>query len=69
MARGLSANGDYVKALEFANKALLLASKDANKQVVQALIVKLKAVKTSIKDSQKNNKKGMYYICPFYYVC
>jgi tetratricopeptide (TPR) repeat protein len=45
MARGLSANGDYVKALEFANKALPLAPNDSNKQAVQAMIEKLKAGK------------------------
>ena len=42
MARGLSANGEYAKALEFANKALPLAPNDANKQAVQAMIEKLK---------------------------
>ena len=45
MARGLSATGDYAKALEFANKALPLAPNDANKQAVQAMIDKLKAGK------------------------
>jgi tetratricopeptide (TPR) repeat protein len=45
MARGLSANGEYAKALEFANKALPLAPNDANKQAVQAMIEKLKAGK------------------------
>ena len=45
MARGLSANGDYTKALEFANKALPLAPNDANKQAVQIMIDKLKAGK------------------------
>jgi tetratricopeptide (TPR) repeat protein len=45
MARGLSANGDYAKALEFANKALPLAPNDANKQAVQSMIEKLKAGK------------------------
>jgi tetratricopeptide (TPR) repeat protein len=45
MARGLSANGDYAKALEFASKALPLAPNDANKQAVQAMIEKLKAGK------------------------
>lgn len=45
MARGLSANGDYGKALEFANKALPLAPNDANKQAVQTMIEKLKAGK------------------------
>lgn len=43
MARGLSANGQYAKALEYANKALPLAPNDANKQTVQAMIDKLKA--------------------------
>ena len=42
MARGLSANGEYAKALKFANKALPLAPNDANKQTVQAMIEKLK---------------------------
>jgi tetratricopeptide (TPR) repeat protein len=42
MARGLSANGEYAKALESANKALPLAPNDANKQAVQAMIDKLK---------------------------
>jgi hypothetical protein len=45
MARGLSANGEYAKALEFANKALPLAPNDANKQAVQGMIDKLKAGK------------------------
>lgn len=45
MARGLSANGEYAKALEFANKALPLAPNDAGKQAVQAMIEKLKAGK------------------------
>ena len=42
MARGLSANGDYVKALEFANKALPLAPNNANRQTIQGMIEKLK---------------------------
>jgi len=45
MARGLSANGQYKKALEFANKALPLAPNDANKQAVLLMIEKLKANK------------------------
>ena len=45
MARGLSANGEYAKALEFANKALPLAPNDANRQAVQAMIEKLKTGK------------------------
>lgn len=45
MARGLSAHGDYAKALEFANKALPLAPNDANKKAVQAMIENLKAGK------------------------
>jgi tetratricopeptide (TPR) repeat protein len=45
LARGLSANGEFAKALEYANKALLLAPNDANKQAVQAMIEKLKAGK------------------------
>lgn len=45
MARGLSANGDYKKALEFATRALPIAPNEANKQVVQGMIEKLKAGK------------------------
>lgn len=45
MARGLSANGDYAKALEFANKALPMAPNDAAKQAVQGMVDKLKAGK------------------------
>jgi tetratricopeptide (TPR) repeat protein len=45
MARGLSATGEYAKALEFANKALPLAPNDANKKAVEAMIEKLKAGK------------------------
>lgn len=45
MARGLSANGDYSKALDFANKALPLTPNDANKQALQGMIEKLKAGK------------------------
>ena len=45
MARGLSGNGDYAKAMEFANKALQLAPNDDNKQAVQVMIDKLKAGK------------------------
>ena len=45
MARGLSGNGEYTKALEFANKAILLAPNDDNKQAVQVMIDKLKAGK------------------------
>lgn len=45
MARGLSANADYAKALEYANKALPLAPNEANKQAVQGMIDKLKAGK------------------------
>ncbi len=43
MARGLSATGQYVKALEYANRAVVLAPNDAGKQAVQAMIEKLKA--------------------------
>jgi tetratricopeptide (TPR) repeat protein len=45
MARGLSANGEYVKALKFADKALTLAPNDSNKQAVMAMIEKLRAGK------------------------
>lgn len=45
MTRGLSANGEYAKALEFANKALPLAPNEPAKQAVQAMIEKLKAGK------------------------
>jgi hypothetical protein len=45
MARGLSAAGEYAKALEFASKALPLAPNDAGKQAVQAMIEKLEAGK------------------------
>jgi hypothetical protein len=45
MARGLSANSEYAKALEYANKALPLAANDANKQAVQTMLEKLKAGK------------------------
>ena len=42
MVRGLSANGDYNKSLEFANKAFAIAPNDQNKKVVQDMINKLK---------------------------
>jgi tetratricopeptide (TPR) repeat protein len=42
MIRGLSANGNYTKAIEFADLALPLAPNDANKQAVQNMIQKLK---------------------------
>lgn len=45
MARGLSANGDYVKALDFATKALPQAPNDQSKTAVQGMIDKLKAGK------------------------
>lgn len=45
MIRGLSSNGEYSKALEFAGKALPLAPNEAAKQAVQAMIEKLKAGK------------------------
>ena len=45
MARGLSAAGEYAKALDFATKALPLAPNDANKQAVQTMIINLKAGK------------------------
>lgn len=43
MARGLSANGEYAKALEFANKALSSAPNDSSKQAVQAMLEMLRA--------------------------
>lgn len=45
MVRGLSANGDYAKALEFANKALPLSPNEQTKTAVQAMIDKLKTGK------------------------
>lgn len=45
MIRGLSANGEFPRALEFATKALPLAPNDSNRQAVQAMIDKLKAGK------------------------
>ena len=45
MVRGLSANSEYAKALEFARMALKLAPNDASKQAVEAMIVKLKTGK------------------------
>jgi hypothetical protein len=45
MARGLSANGEYAKALDLANKALPLTPNEANKQAVLVMIDKLKAGK------------------------
>lgn len=42
MVRGHSANGSYNKALEFAKKALPMASDEANKSSVQEMIDKLK---------------------------
>jgi len=45
MVRGLSANGDYAHALDFAGKALPLAPNDTTKQAVQAMIEQLKAGK------------------------
>jgi tetratricopeptide (TPR) repeat protein len=45
MARGLSADGENAKALEFAGKALLLAPNEASKLAVEAMIKKLQAGK------------------------
>ena len=45
MARGLSANGQYAKALEFAVKASASAPNEANKKAVEGMIEKLKAGK------------------------
>lgn len=45
MARALSANGDYAKALDFATKALPLAPNDQTKTAVQGMIDKLKVSK------------------------
>lgn len=49
MARGLSANFNYEKALEFATKALPLAPNEANKQAVQTLIDQIKVDMTNYK--------------------
>jgi hypothetical protein len=43
MVRGLSANGEYARALGFATKALPLAPNEPNKRAVQTMIEKLKA--------------------------
>ena len=43
MARGLSANGQYAEAHDFATRALPLAPNDANRQAIQAMLQKLKA--------------------------
>jgi tetratricopeptide (TPR) repeat protein len=45
MARGLSANGEYAKALDFASRALPLAPNDQAKNQVQGMVDKLKANK------------------------
>jgi tetratricopeptide (TPR) repeat protein len=45
MVRGLSASGEYSKALEFANKASKIAPNDQAKQSLSAMIEKLKAGK------------------------
>ncbi|HVG12752.1 MAG TPA: DUF2911 domain-containing protein [Flavisolibacter sp.] len=45
MARGLSANGDYTKALDFATRALAIAPNDQSKAAVQGMIDKLKTGK------------------------
>ena len=45
MARGLSANGEYAKALEYATRALPLAPNEPNRHAVQTMIDKLKAGK------------------------
>ncbi len=45
MARGLSANGELAKALDYAEKALPLAPNEANKKMVQEMIDKIKAGK------------------------
>lgn len=45
MARGLSANGEYAKALEYAVRALPLAPNEPSRQAVQAMVEKLKAGK------------------------
>ncbi|HXI00778.1 MAG TPA: DUF2911 domain-containing protein [Sphingobacteriaceae bacterium] len=42
MSRGLSENGDFKQALEFAIKALPLAPNEPNKQLAQSMIDKLK---------------------------
>lgn len=45
MGRGLSANSEFKKALEYVEKALPLAPNDNNKQAVEGMIAKLKAFK------------------------
>ncbi|RYF84770.1 MAG: DUF2911 domain-containing protein, partial [Chitinophagaceae bacterium] len=42
MVRALSAKGDYAKAGEFAQKAILLAPNEAGKAAVEAMLTKLK---------------------------
>jgi tetratricopeptide (TPR) repeat protein len=42
MARGLSANGEYPKAAEFASKALAVAPNEASKEAINAMILKLR---------------------------
>ena len=43
MARGMSANGDYKNALQFAEKALKIAPDEKNKKAVEEMIVEFKA--------------------------
>jgi hypothetical protein len=45
VAAGLSANTEYNKAMEFANKALPLAPNEASRKAVLAMIEQLKAGK------------------------
>jgi hypothetical protein len=45
-ARGYAANGDFSRALEYAEKALKqAANNEANKKTVQEIIIKLKVGK------------------------
>ncbi|MEO6542004.1 MAG: DUF2911 domain-containing protein [Ferruginibacter sp.] len=45
MARGLSANSEYSKAVEFASKALIIAPNQASKESINSMIAKLKEAK------------------------
>ena len=45
MARGLSANSEFSKAIEFASKALVIAPDEASKASINSMITKLKEAK------------------------